>query len=673
MMMWAGRRRQRGRLLAVLGLAAFLAGVAGYLWWLFGLDGAASDAPLAVWNSRAGVASLALTAVGLPLTVLGTLYGRRAARLAALDLTPLETQLRRQLRRRYGDRKGELQLTTPLKVEWRPISKERQVTARESQRLDDSQGRDVAALARAFTRLKSPQMVIVGPPGCGKSVTALLLAEELLSDEEAERRWLPVLVSFSDWRLARERGDGRPARQPLREWIAAQIDQDFLDSQADFNRRDAAALVDGGRIPIILDGFDELAPDVGALALQELTCSGTEGLPFIVTCRLEPYQQAVETSRRALGRAAVAELQPIGDPKEIMKFLTAASFTHESDRWEQVRARMRDRKGALFNVLRNPLMAHLANVAVRDGGKEPDELAALEEEADIRRYLFEHYLPALYGGDAQRATKQLGVLARLLESRQEVALAWWRLHLQIPNVHKRVGVTIALATFAAFALQYGPFRPFSLMAGFVAYWLAMSITLGGEPRHLGLHHQRLLLAGLAGIAAGMGAFALAPPDLRWFAAAVIGLPTAGWAALLLSAHPPRRSDPSRPRTMLGVQRAALLAIVLMGLIRALIQTPHGMFSLMIELAETLFYCVVICAAARVGGAWLTFNLARIWLFFKWDFPWKLMTFLEEAHRLGVLRRSGSVYQFRNVEIQRHLASIAQPALEKRSATARVSS
>ena len=37
-------------------------------------------------------------------------------------------------------------------------------------------------------------------------------------------------------------------------------------------------------------------------------------------------------------------------------------------------------------------------------------------------------------------------------------------------------------------------------------------------------------------------------------------------------------------------------------------------------------------------------------------PWQLMSFLADAHRRGVLRQAGAVYQFRHIELQHRLAN-----------------
>jgi hypothetical protein len=54
-------------------------------------------------------------------------------------------------------------------------------------------------------------------------------------------------------------------------------------------------------------------------------------------------------------------------------------------------------------------------------------------------------------------------------------------------------------------------------------------------------------------------------------------------------------------------------------------------------------------------AWPAFLVASGWLAVRRCFPWRLMAFLEDAYRLGLLRVVGSAYQFRHAELQDHLA------------------
>ncbi|MFD4502402.1 hypothetical protein [Streptomyces sp. NPDC058457] len=53
------------------------------------------------------------------------------------------------------------------------------------------------------------------------------------------------------------------------------------------------------------------------------------------------------------------------------------------------------------------------------------------------------------------------------------------------------------------------------------------------------------------------------------------------------------------------------------------------------------------------GHWVI--LSRVWLPLTGRLPWALAAFLEDAHRRGVLRQSGAVFQFRHARLKEHLA------------------
>lgn len=56
------------------------------------------------------------------------------------------------------------------------------------------------------------------------------------------------------------------------------------------------------------------------------------------------------------------------------------------------------------------------------------------------------------------------------------------------------------------------------------------------------------------------------------------------------------------------------------------------------------------------GEWSWYEIARARLALRRWLPWRLMSFLADAHRRGVLRQAGAVYQFRHIELQRRLAT-----------------
>ncbi|GAA2827779.1 hypothetical protein GCM10010441_60210 [Kitasatospora paracochleata] len=59
------------------------------------------------------------------------------------------------------------------------------------------------------------------------------------------------------------------------------------------------------------------------------------------------------------------------------------------------------------------------------------------------------------------------------------------------------------------------------------------------------------------------------------------------------------------------------------------------------------------------GQWLV--MVRLWLPLTGRLPWDVVTFLDDAHRRGVLRQAGAVYQFRHQRLQHHLAHLHRGA------------
>ncbi|MFD8079211.1 NACHT domain-containing protein [Streptomyces sp. NPDC059718] len=56
------------------------------------------------------------------------------------------------------------------------------------------------------------------------------------------------------------------------------------------------------------------------------------------------------------------------------------------------------------------------------------------------------------------------------------------------------------------------------------------------------------------------------------------------------------------------------------------------------------------------SAWGWLLTTRLWLCLTGRLPWRLMAFLDDAHRRGVLRQAGAVYQFRHARLQEQLAA-----------------
>ncbi|NUT47379.1 MAG: hypothetical protein HOV94_08715, partial [Saccharothrix sp.] len=57
----------------------------------------------------------------------------------------------------------------------------------------------------------------------------------------------------------------------------------------------------------------------------------------------------------------------------------------------------------------------------------------------------------------------------------------------------------------------------------------------------------------------------------------------------------------------------------------------------------------------VNSASVPYAASLVWWALRGRLPWRLLRFLDDAHRRGVLRRTGAVYQFRHASLRHHLA------------------
>jgi hypothetical protein len=73
-----------------------------------------------------------------------------------------------------------------------------------------------------------------------------------------------------------------------------------------------------------------------------------------------------------------------------------------------------------------------------------------------------------------------------------------------------------------------------------------------------------------------------------------------------------------------------------------------------ELAVGLIFGLAVGSLIVLSKTWGAFAFSRTWLALRGHLPWRLMRFLDDARRRGVLRQAGGVYQFRHARLQDHL-------------------
>jgi hypothetical protein len=285
----------------------------------------------------------------------------------------------------------------PVQLTW--SSTERHVAARARAVLGERAGGcrnrltlsgDLTDVVAGFRQVPARQLVVLGEPGAGKSVLAILLTLGLLADPPPGEP-VPVLLPLASW---------NPRREHLHGWLARKLVEEYPGlANTDAYGEDAALrLVLEGRVIPVLDGLDEIPSELDAAAIDALDQAVAGGRPLVVTCRSADYERAVSQAGTFLARAAVVEIEPV-EIEDAIEFLTARQRLGET-RWEQVIERLRqDPDGALAQALRTPLMVDLARTAFAHPATDPGELCdttRFPDRAAIEGHLLDAYLPAVY-------------------------------------------------------------------------------------------------------------------------------------------------------------------------------------------------------------------------------------------------------------------------------------
>lgn len=532
-------------------------------------------------------------------------------------------------------------------------------------------------------RLPHRQLVVLGEPGAGKTVLAILLTLGLLQHRRRAGGPVPVMLALASW---------DPDAEHLDTWLNRRLVEEY-PALGDV----AATLVAAGRVMPILDGLDEISHARHAAAIEALDRAGAGGRPFAVTCRSSEYEAAVAAGGRVLATAAVVEIEPVG-VEDAIAFLAAGTVPGDG-RWNPVYAHLRAHPhGPLAAALSTPLAVWLARNAYLHPDTDPADLVGFTSAHAIENHLLDRLIPSLYRrvppGPTSRtspryapadAQRWLTFLATHLHRQHTRDLAWWQLHHAVPppvtgtiyglGAGLLTGLGVGLAGDAAglagglpllmtaFIAALVPSVVFGLIVRFA--WSARHIPgrtvvrLYGRLRQLArTTGKRLPFGGCISVVVvlattwltGFGTALLLGAG-SGFAAAVVAA-VADWSTVPvdeLSAPSPvsvLRADRSVARV-----RALTQGIGLMAAVGVLVGVVFG------DIAGLAAAAVAASAGALAGGfdsAWGLFQVARAWLAMRGQLPRDCIRFLEDAHRRGVLRQAGAVYQFRHARLQDRL-------------------
>ncbi|WP_431931926.1 NACHT domain-containing protein [Nonomuraea jabiensis] len=551
----------------------------------------------------------------------------------------------------------------------------------------------IADMARNFRSLRCRRLVILGGPGTGKTTLAVQLVLELLRTREPQEP-VPVLLSAARWD---DRVYGR-----LQDWLAASLALDYPALRAEGLGMDMPeTLVARGEVLPVIDGLDELPDTARADMLTTLNRSLYETDQLILTCRTEQFAESVEEIGDALTAAAVIEPQPMS-PAAAADYLEACLPAVPHSVWPQVLEELR--KGtapALSEVTSTSMGLWLVRATYIAPRVDPTPLLTLGRggAAELHDHLCDQLIPALvstrrpaegppqpfrplHAWTPEQVHRWLTYLSRQLARNEDDPrdVAWWHLARYSSNRAVRFGAAALIGIVVGLAfglLTKSPF--FSAMAGLFSALVAETLIgswFTESPGHADFHlrgrlaellpalRDGLIVGALGAIVGWLMAYASGRPVFALRSSVQIGLLSfVGFVALLslirwvesptadLTARSPRSTwQADRNLTVIRILGGLVVGIATAGVL-LYSGIPLDM-SILVGLVLGLLFGLILGR----HHAWLAYKLTVPRLATRGSLPLRAMDFLDDAHRLGLLRTEGPYYQFRHIELQQHLAN-----------------
>ncbi len=544
-------------------------------------------------------------------------------------------------------------------------------------------------------------MIVVGDAGSGKTGLCVLLTLELAKKEAQQR--IPVLFQLASWNPA----------ENFERWLLGRLNEDypFLNDEARWGATAAQDLLTGERLLPILDGFDELSEEARSAVMRTVRESPVFVSPFVLTSRTAEFADAA--GKRTVSGKTVVRLLPIDDAA--MGTYLREVFSTDIDRWLPVLDEIERRPdGLVATTLAKPLMLFLARTTYEGPDRSPADLLDQHRfgTADqLEHHLLDSFVPTVFARRSRplvhnparpsghwgprQAERTLTFLARHLSSgrkegdRGTTDLSWWQLYRLVPMT-VFVLTPVILGAAGCGLLGWSVFSLFGRPVFGLVFGLSIGL-LGGfalgvirpeppmrfvprAPRWNAAGRRSLLQDlgfGVTGAAAGgLIAGTLATPVHGLISGLIFGLTFA------MVRRFTRPTEPKSAVTPLGVLRSDRAAVgygVAVGGFAGLVVGVAGSIAVP-ELAAQLAFRMNPVQQSLFGGfvgmvlgggglgmmvlassAWGHFVTARIWLFVIGATPLRLMRFLDDAHKLGVLRLTGPHYQFRHGLLQDRLS------------------
>ncbi|WP_329333466.1 AAA family ATPase [Streptomyces sp. NBC_00663] len=466
-----------------------------------------------------------------------------------------------------------------------------------------------------FASVPNGRLVLLGAAGSGKTTAAYRLALALLVMRRKNHHLpVPVMLPMASW---------DPNVLTLTDWIVDCLRRDHPGLLRTLERDGLERLVAGGGVLPFLDGLDELPRNSHTMAIKALNRSmaGT----YVLTSRTAAYESAVRQIGLRLGQATVVELEPL-EADDALRYLSQGLLEGDG-RWGPVFSSLRTQSSRpLAQVLKTPFMLQLAAEVYREPSTDPAELLVFPDSGQIETHLLDALISTAYRGDhpfdapPEKGRRWLSYLAAHMDRLGTVDFAWWELHRALSPWGMRLLLWYASLLFAIPLVALDYFARGGIHIDVIATLCLTTVLMLSAP-------QSPL------------------PGSVFFAPSRLAPKSASPRASL-------RSD--RRRALF-----ALLGAGTSGTAISLALSLATSFSLISSVVVPLFLTLLLGTTFVLhSSAAARYAVTVYWLAACRRTPLRLMRFLEDAHVRGVLRRSGAVYRFPHVRLQRELAKEA---------------
>ena len=215
------------------------------------------------------------------------------------------------------------------------------------------------------------QMLILGEPGSGKTITLLTLADALLLETQVDPTLpTPVVFNLSSW------AEKQP---PLDEWLVEELNQRYH-----MPRKVSQNWVENDELLLLLDGFDEVAADKRDACVSAINAFQKEHIVSMVVCsRIAEYQALTDRLNltSAITIRPLTEQQINGYIASADPHLTALDYAINSS-------------PELRELAKTPLMLSIMTLTYHDQHKARQSTHASNRSE--QQHLFDRYIRRMF-------------------------------------------------------------------------------------------------------------------------------------------------------------------------------------------------------------------------------------------------------------------------------------